>query len=92
MRTEPKDVVGLIPPPHLTVAAKAAFDKAMAEGDLVYAKALCSSRNRMYSAEEAHVEGLGNLLQKRGGVMEVGGPYHRSAAAALDEVEFKTRA
>jgi hypothetical protein len=78
----------LTPPPHMSDAAKTAFDKALSEGDLVYAEALCSPRARMPSVEEAHAQALSNSLQQCGDVVVVSDTNHCAAATALNEVEL----
>ena len=72
--------------------AVAAFNKAMASGDLAYAQHLSSSCcARLMSAEEFHAQRLGNALKQGGGVVVIGDTHHAAAAAALHKHELVLR-
>ncbi len=72
--------------------SKAAFAKAMAQGDLAYAHALAnSSTARFMSAEEFHAQRLGKALQQAGGVVVIGDTHYAAATSALDKHELVRR-
>lgn len=82
----------LSPNPARSDASKAAFSKAMEQGDLAYAWHLSyNCRSQLMSAEEFHAQRLGNALQQAGGVVEIGDTHHGAAAAALDKHELVVR-